>query len=256
MYLKGIITIVLVLCVTATQKKLTGSTLQWSFPSDTRVSFSLTIEDDIFSSHGWYGIAFKPEGSGTSMGGGDYVVIKFDQEEFSDRYAQSNGKPDKDDSDSLLQKTVSSDKKTYTWSRDLKGDGSSQDIDLSKDQKYTVLWAYGPMGNSDINYHSSRGSSQITLSDGSDSGDSTSDSGDSTSSSSGDSTSDSGDSTSDSGDSTNDSGDSTSSSSGDSTSDSGDSTSEDTDSGNEEIVDDSGLLVFIEVIVLGLFLMV
>jgi len=150
-------------------EQLEGATLTWTFNGDDSITFNLTVESSITNEYGWYGVALREDGTGHYMGGADFSVLMVGDKEIKDMYASDNVRPSSDNQDNFSSTEVdtNSDGITAIWTRSLSGDGSSEDLALTQNTTYTVLWAYGKMESGVMQKHesSTRGYGSLKLSE-------------------------------------------------------------------------------------------
>ena len=150
-------------------EQLEGATLTWTFDGDDSINFNLTVESSITNEYGWYGVALREDGTGHYMGGADFAVLMVEDKEIKDMYAPDNVRPSSDTQDNFSPAEVdtNSDGITAIWTRSLSGDGSSEDLALTQNTTYTVLWAYGKMESGVMQKHesSTRGYGSLKLSE-------------------------------------------------------------------------------------------
>ena len=151
-------------------------TLEWSFPSEETVEFAFNIPSEIITSWSWAGFGLRNHDSKDIKPGHlDLITVQWDPYSIDDRWGigyDSYPKPDtawdggSNDVEGSYEHTEDN-SRVYTIRRKL-DTNDEWDFPLSKDESYSVIWAFGqtyqgkPIGHNENN----RGSEYLILSEG------------------------------------------------------------------------------------------
>lgn len=143
--------------------------LEWTWPSQDLISFTLKLNSLTWEKYNWVGIGFKSSEDGAGMTGADinnFVLGK----SLTDRHALSNRLPKLDTelggNDNIFFNSLDLEQFTYTWTRPV---STLEDFDKNyyKGACFKLLWACGKMmGEVQMKHFSNdRGILEISLSE-------------------------------------------------------------------------------------------
>lgn len=141
--------------------------LGWYFPTLTTITFYLYVPGSKLGRYDWgyYGLGFKNSGSSSNMNGADFTTVILATGDVESRDSLGNEYTPLSDESGFTELDFEpiGDYMVYTWTRDL-NTGILGDIILKADTDYKVLWAWGPVNESNqVLFHPEWGSVTINL---------------------------------------------------------------------------------------------
>ena len=165
-----VLSVLIVSCLAGKACLPKGWTLEWEYPDDKNVQFSLTLNEETLDDYDWVGIGFKYQDDQDAMIGADINNFILEDDGPTDRYATINGLPSLDveigGEDNIIDPSYS--EPTYVWTRPIDSQDEYDKV-YAPESPMRVLWACGQvMGVVQCKHDDDdRDTMDITLDDGS-----------------------------------------------------------------------------------------